>query len=67
MEKIKSGSNKGERLKNELLKKNWNAFDTISNDLKVKFGFSETTIDELSLKQAIAHKDKLIDYDRTRF
>ena len=51
------------------MKKSWNAFDAISNDLKNKFqraeNFSETQ-NETGLLQAIAHKDKLIDYDRTR-
>ena len=52
-----------------MLKKSWNHFDSISNDLKEKFeSLSQVqTQSDVNLKLAIAHKDKLIDYDRTRF
>ena len=64
-EKINRGSNKGEQLKAELLGRVWKGFDSISNNLNslkldVKF-------DDEKLKQAVAHKEKLIDYDRTRW
>ena len=63
-EKINRGSNKGEQLKAELLSRNWKGFDMISQNLSA-LQLDETP-DEEKLKQAIAHKDKLIDYDRTR-
>jgi len=52
------------------MKKNWNAFDVISDDLKNKFGNLENQTEDRNssdLLKAIAHKDKLIDFDRTRF
>ncbi len=63
-EKINRGSNKGEQLKAELLGRVWKGFDAISNNLNsLKL---DEKFDDERLKQAVAHKDKLIDFDRTR-
>ena len=50
------------------MKKSWNAFDLISDDLKSRFQENMTSsdmTDMIKLQQAIEHKNKLIDYDRT--
>lgn len=65
LEKIRSGSNKGERLKQDLLKKGWNHLELIGEKLE-NIQLNDATKDD-SLKRAVAHKDKLIDFDRTRF
>lgn len=62
-EKINRGSNKGEQLKAELMSRTWKGFDAITQNLN---SLSVENVDDDKLKQAIAHKDKLIDYDRTR-
>lgn len=59
-EKIGRGSNKGEKLKSDLLSRNWNTFDQISENLGANQENDE------NLKKAIEHKNKLIDFDRTR-
>lgn len=63
-EKISRGSNKAEKLKSELLSRNWNGFDLISENLSSST--NNELVDEKSLQKAIEHKNKLIDYDRTR-
>ena len=63
-EKISRGSNKGDQLKAELMSRNWKGFDVITQNLS-SLQLAESTDDD-KLKKAIAHKDKLIDYDRTR-
>lgn len=62
-EKINRGSNKGEHLKAELLGRTWKGFENIAQDI-TNIGLLKT--DDEKLKRAIEHKNKLIDYDRTR-
>ena len=69
-EKIRSGSRKGENLKEELMKKTWNPIDLISENLKslqVSKSTNGEPVNEAMLQKAIDHKNKLIDYDRSRF
>ncbi|RNA01135.1 Activating signal cointegrator 1 [Brachionus plicatilis] len=61
MEKINRGSNKGQKLKQDLLSRNWNAFEQIEQSLAGEMNQQ----DEENLLKAIDHKNKLIDYDRT--
>jgi hypothetical protein len=56
MEKINRTSKKSENLKQELLSRTW---DTIGEE-------STTALKDDGLKRAIEHKNKLIDFDRTR-
>ena len=56
MEKINRTSKKSENLKQELLSRIW---DTIGEG-------SSSTFENDGLKRAIEHKNKLIDFDRTR-
>ncbi len=61
MEKVNSGSRKGEKLKSDLMAKSWQGFDAIVNQLnKLAIG----TQDSESLRKAIDHKNKLIEFDR---
>jgi hypothetical protein len=71
-EKINRGSNKGEKLKAELLGKNWSDLDNISQNLANFKMITDDTqtiqkVDQSQLQKAIDHKNKLIDFDRTRF
>lgn len=61
MEKINRGSNKGQKLKQDLLSRNWNAFEQIAQSLTVQ----PSQNDQENLRKAIEHKNKLIDFDRT--
>jgi hypothetical protein len=66
MEKINRGSNKGEQLKKELLSRSWKGFDAISESLSSLESMKiSTDVDPDKLRQAIEHKNKLIEYDRT--
>lgn len=65
-EKINRGSNKGEQLKAELLGRVWKGLNSISENLN-SLHSGEKFEDDEKLQLAIAHKDKLIDYDRTRY
>lgn len=62
-EKISRGSNKGEQLKADLLSRGWKGFDFITEDLKLLN--LDANADNDSLRKAIEHKNKLIDFDRT--
>lgn len=57
MEKINRTSKKSENLKQELLSRTW---DTIGEGGCSNF-------EDVGLKLAIEHKNKLIDFDRTRY
>lgn len=61
MEKISRGSNKGQKLKQDLLSRNWNAFEKIAQSLTVQ----SNQTDEENFRKAVEHKNKLIDFDRT--
>lgn len=65
LDKIRSGSNKGEQLKAELMSRTWKGFEIIAQDLDNVRLTSDG--DDDKLKKAVEHKNKLIDYDRTRF
>lgn len=68
MEKIKRGSNKGEQLKKELLSRGWKGTDSLGDSIasfeNMKL-YGETD-DSEKLRKAIEHKNKLIEFDRTR-
>ena len=67
MEKINRGSNKGEQLKKDLLSKAWKGLDAISENLGSfeNMKISDEVVQTESLKKAIEHKNKLIEFDRT--
>lgn len=68
-EKINSGSNKGQQLKAELTSRTWRGFDIIAQDLSMKNVkiTDDANVSDEKLKKAIEHKNKLIDFDRTRW
>lgn len=61
MEKISRGSNKGQKLKEDLLSRNWNTMEQKEQN----FSGQMSQKDEENLRKAVEHKNKLIDYDRT--
>lgn len=63
-DKIRSGSNKGMKLRDELMSKPWRGSEA-GVDIKDLQGTGEDRFDMSQLEKAIAHKDKLLDYDRT--
>ncbi|CAF0978379.1 unnamed protein product [Brachionus calyciflorus] len=66
LEKISRGSNKGENLKQDLLSRDWSAFDKLSQTISGEIQAETTSqADEENLRKAIEHKNKLIDFDRT--
>jgi hypothetical protein len=66
-EKIARASIKGEQLKRDLMAKTWSGFEAISESLENMKVSSEVTSagDAERLRQAIEHKNKLIEFDRT--
>lgn len=70
LEKINSGSNKGEQLKSDLMSRTWKGFDIIAQDLSQNLANVRVTNDAIAndekLKKAVEHKNKLIDFDRSR-
>ena len=66
LEKIKRGSVKGEKLKADLLSRTWKGgIELVAQNLEAALTISRDD-DDQKLKKAIEHKNKLIDYDRTR-
>ena len=70
MDKINSGSNKGQQLKAELMSRTWKGFDIIAQDLSANVAnvriTNEAMANDEKLKKAVEHKNKLIDFDRSR-
>lgn len=69
-EKVNRGSHKGDQLKAELMSKTWKGFDLIAEDLNstnARITANEAdAINDEKLRKAVEHKNKLIDFDRTR-
>jgi len=63
LEKIRSGSNKGNHLRDELMKKTWSSHGL--NEKGTNSCGDDTNFDMSKLQRAIDHKNKLLDYDRT--
>lgn len=63
LEKIRSGSNKGNHLRDELMKKTWSS--PSFNDRGASGASDDMNFDMTKLQRAIDHKNKLLDYDRT--
>lgn len=62
-EKIRSGSNKGQQLHDRLMEKQWAHHQ--NSMINTDIGSNEKNFDLSALQKAIAHKDKLIDYNNT--
>lgn len=62
-EKIHSGSNKGQQLHDRLMEKQWAHHQ--NSTINASVDSSEKSFDMSALQKAIAHKDKLIDYNNT--
>lgn len=63
-DKIRSGSNKGKNLRDDLMKKNWGLNETSLVNIEIDEISKQLDMSQMSEK-AVAHKEKLLDYDRT--